>query len=250
MTVLSSFRRHLKLFQLSHRIMHPPPAQVLPLLASSFDSRIIDSRASTHMSGTQSLLTNLSKLSHPFSVSIANGPGCPVMRHGEANPTSSLQLSQFLVNLLSINAIAKALFCSISFFPYHCIFHDLQMGKRISLGCETRRGLYELVPDRLPVGLSYLFSSTYSGLQWHQRLGHPSITKLYQSFLWISISSFECDSCQLGKYFRASYPRLISTPSKSLFVPVYCNVGGPGRVSSILGFGNYIVFADDFSLAS
>ena len=52
----------------------------------------------------------------------------------------SLELSQvlyvpnFSVNLLSINAITKALFCSVSFFPYHCTFQDLLMMKRIGLG--------------------------------------------------------------------------------------------------------------------
>ena len=136
------------------------------LLASSSDSLIIDSGVFAHMSGTQSLLTRFSKLSRPCYISIADGHACPIVGHGEANPTSSLQLSQvlyvpnFLVNLLSISAITKALFCSISFFPYHHTFQDLWTGKRIGLGHETARGLYGLLLDHLPVGLSCLLSST------------------------------------------------------------------------------------------
>ena len=99
-----------------------------------------------------------------------DGRACLVVGHGEANPTSSLQLSQVLyvpnfpINILSISAIIKTLFCSVSFFPYHCTFEDLKMGKRIILGREIGRGLYELVLDHLPVGLSYLLSLTDSAL--------------------------------------------------------------------------------------
>ena len=99
----------------------------MALLAYSCDSWIIDLGASVHMSGTQSLLTRLSKLLQRSSIS-ADGHACPVVGRGKANPTSSPHLSQVLyipnfpVNLLSINAITKVLFCSISFFPYHYTF--------------------------------------------------------------------------------------------------------------------------------
>ena len=64
------------------------------------------------------------------------------------------------------------------------------------------------------------------------------------------VSSFECESCQLRKYFQASYPYLECIPSKSPFDVVHCDVLGPSRVPSILGFCYYIVFVDDFSRAS
>ena len=91
----------------------------IALLASTYDSWIIDSHASAHMSSTQSLHTRLSKLSQPSSISVADGHACLVVGHGEANPASSLWLSQVLyvlnfpVNLLSINVITKELFCSL-----------------------------------------------------------------------------------------------------------------------------------------
>ena len=64
------------------------------------------------------------------------------------------------------------------------------------------------------------------------------------------MSSFECESCQLSKHFRASYTHLDSIPSKSLFDLVHCNVWGPSRVASILVLRYYIVFVYDFSRAS
>ena len=58
------------------------------LLASLSDSWIIDSGAFAPMSGGQSLITRLSKLSQPSS--ITDGRACPIVGHGEANLASSL----------------------------------------------------------------------------------------------------------------------------------------------------------------
>ena len=35
----------------------------------------------------------------------------------------------------------------LTFFPYHCTFQDLRIGKRISLALETRCGLYKPILD-------------------------------------------------------------------------------------------------------
>ena len=226
------------------------------LLASPPGPWIIDSGASAHMSGTPSLLSRLSRLPNPDSVSIADGRVCPVAGKGLATPTSSLPLSDVLyvpnfpVNLLSISAITKTLFCSVYFFPYHCTFQDLRTGKRIGLGRETGRGLYELVPDTPSTGFRCLLSQGDSPLQWHRRLGHPGITKLRLALPWITLSTFECESCQLGKHFRSTYSRLDSIPSTHPFDLVHCDVWGPSRTSSISNFRYYIVFIDDFSRAS
>ncbi|XP_078429368.1 uncharacterized protein LOC144701428 [Wolffia australiana] len=116
------------------------------LLASSLGPWIIDSGASAHMSGTSSLLSQIASLPHPEMVTIADGRVCPVRGKGRSLPTPSLPLSDVLyvpnfpVNLLSISAITKSMFCSVSFFPYHYTFQDLRTGKRIGLGRETGRG--------------------------------------------------------------------------------------------------------------
>ena len=69
-----------------------------------------------------------------------------------------------------------------------------------------------------------LLSQSDSPLQWHRRLGHPGITKLRQALPWISVSSFQCESCQLGKHFRSTYPRLDSIPSHNIFELIHCDV--------------------------
>ena len=56
-----------------------------------------------------------------------------------------LYVPEFPINLLSISAIIKTLFYFVTFFPYHCVFQDLQIRKRIGLGREAGKGLYLLV---------------------------------------------------------------------------------------------------------
>ena len=59
-----------------------------------------------------------------------------------------------------------------------------------------------------------------------------------------------CESHQLGKYLYASYPQLDYVPRKTISDILHCIVWGPLWVPSILRFCYYIIFVDDFSLAS
>ena len=110
------------------------------LLASSSVCWIIDSRASAHMSSTQPLLTRLSKLSQPSSISIVDGCACSVVGHGEANLASSLQLSRvlcvpyFFVNLLSIIAITISLFAPSHYFLTIASFRICGQGRGLACG--------------------------------------------------------------------------------------------------------------------
>ena len=87
------------------------------LLPSLFDSWIIDLRASAHTSSKKFLLTRLSKLSQPSSISIADGCACSVVGYTKANSTFSLQLFQvyYVPNFL----VNKALFFILVSSPKH-----------------------------------------------------------------------------------------------------------------------------------
>ena len=91
---------------------------------------------------------------------------------------------------------------TVTFFPFHCIFQDLYTGRRIGLGRDNGRGIYELVADEPLSGLQALFvtSITTSSLLWHRCLGHPCFDKLKKTLPWPSLTQFMCESCQLGKY--------------------------------------------------
>lgn len=82
----------------------------------------------------------------------------------------------------------------------------------------------------------------------HRRLGHPSFDKLKVLVpQLLHLKSLDCESCQLGKHVRASFPSSSNKRSKSPFDIVHSDVWGPSRVMSTLGYRYYVTFIDDFS---
>ena len=164
-----------------------------PISTPHITSWVIDSGASSHMTGFPSVLTAYRPETSIPDVRIADGRSCPVLGSGQSRATSSLPLQNVLyipgfpANLLSISAITKALHCGVFFFPHHCVFQDLDTGRRIGLGRENGRGIYELVADTPSTGLQALFalstssSSLHDSFLWHCRLGHPSFVKLKEN---------------------------------------------------------------------
>ena len=160
------------------------------------------------------------------------------------------------MNLLSISAITKALHCGVFFFPHHCVFQDLDTGRRIGLGRENGRGIYELVADIPSTGLQALFalsassSSLHDSFLWHCRLGHPSFVKLKETLPWLNLSEFHCESCELGKHHISSYPSRTGPLTHRPFDLVHCDVWGPAPHPSPTGGKYYMVFVDDYTRAS
>jgi hypothetical protein len=130
---------------------------------------IIDSGASSHITGDSSLLTRLSTLPSLSSVTLADGHSCPVTGEGTTSLTRDLTLDrvllvpEFPVNLLSISKITKQLFCTFTFFPFHCVFQDLQTGRKIGTGHERGNDVYVLTRETIPPGLAASCTSTSSG---------------------------------------------------------------------------------------
>ena len=214
------------------------------------------------MIGLPTILTSYRPETSIPDVRIADGRSCPVLGSGQSRATSSLPLQNVLyipgfpANLLSISAITKALHCGVFFFPHHCVFQDLDTGRRIGLGRENGRGIYELVADSPSTGLQALFalsassSSLHDSLLWHCRLGHPSFGKLKETLPWLNLSEFHCESCELGKHHRSSYPSRTGPPTHRPFDLVHCDVWGPAPHPSPTGGKYYMVFVDDYTWAS
>ena len=230
------------------------------ICSTCFLLTIMDYRlgASSHMTETSSLLSSYHPTpSHP-PVTIADGRSCLVQGRDTTRVTPSLSLHQILyvpgfpVNLFSISAITLALLCTVAFFPFHYIFQDLYTGRRIGLGRENGRGIYELVVDELSLGLQALFgtSTATSSLLWHRRLGHPCFDKLKKTLPWLSLTQFVCESCQLGKHYRSSYSSRNGIPSSAPFDLLHCDVWGPSHTLSISGHRYYIMFVDDYTRVS
>ena len=225
-------------------------------------SWIIDSGASSHMTGLSTILTSYRPETSIPDVRIADGRSCPVLGSGQSSATSSLPLQNVLyipgfpANLLSISAITKALHCGVFYYPQQWVFQDLDTGRRIGLGRENGRDIYELVADSPSPGLQALFalsassSSLHDSLLWHCRLGHPSFIKLKETLPWLTLSEFHCESCELGKHHRSSYPSRTGPPTHRPFDLVHCDVWGPASHPSPTGGKYYMVFVDDYTRAS
>ena len=56
-----------------------------------------------------------------------------------------------------------------------------------------------------------------------------------------------CESCQLGKHTRISFPKRLNNQAKSPFELVNTDVWGPCRIVSTLGFQYFVTFIDDYS---
>ena len=61
-----------------------------------------------------------------------------------------------------------------------------------------------------------------------------------------SLSSLECESCQLGKHTRVSFPKRLDSCTKTPFELVHTDVWGPARTTSTVGFWYFVTFIDDF----
>ena len=77
---------------------------------------------------------------------------------------------------------------------------------------------------------------------------HPNISKFRIMVpRFSSLSSIECESCQLGKHTRVPFPKSLDQQTKSLFELVHIDAWGPSQTESTLGFRYFITFIDDYS---
>ena len=62
-----------------------------------------------------------------------------------------------------------------------------------------------------------------------------------------SLSSLGCESCQLVKHIRVSFPKRLESQTKSPFELIHIDVWGPSRTTPTLGFQYFVTFIDHFS---
>ncbi|KAJ9699454.1 hypothetical protein PVL29_008172 [Vitis rotundifolia] len=198
---------------------------------SSLGPWILDSGASDHISGNKDFFSSITTTSALPTVTLANGSQTVAKGIGLAHPLPSLPLTSVLYtpecsfNLIFISKITCTLNCSITFSDKFVTLQDRRTGKTISIRRESQ-GLYHLTSPSTPA----IFISTYAPLLIHSRLGYPSLSK-FQKMVphFSSLSSLSCESCQLGKHTRVSFPKRLNNQAKSSFELVHTDVWGPCR---------------------
>ena len=117
------------------------------------------------------------------------------------------------------------------------------MRKTIGINRDSQ-GLYHLTSNSSPA----VCVSTDALFLIHSRLGHQSLSKFQKMVTHFStLSSLSCESCQLGKHTRVSFPKRLNNRAKSIFELVHTDVWGPYRTASTLGFQYFVTFIDDYS---
>ncbi|RDX77381.1 hypothetical protein CR513_42508, partial [Mucuna pruriens] len=121
------------------------------------------------------------------------------------------------------------------------VSQDRNMGQLIGKGHESR-GLYYLSNNP-----STLCFASVSPKLLHNCLGHPSLAKLKLMVPSLNkLSTLECESCQLGKHVRSTFPNHVNKRCNSPFSIVHSDIWGPSRVTSF-GFNYFVTFIDEYS---
>ncbi|KAJ7955165.1 Retrovirus-related Pol polyprotein from transposon TNT 1-94 [Quillaja saponaria] len=150
------------------------------LSQTSYDTWILDSGASDHISGNPKIFSSISNPSSLSTVTIANGSTTIAKGIGQATPLFSLPLETVLYvpecsfSLISISQLTRSLNCSVTFIDDSFTIQDRRTGRTIGTGRESY-GLYHLTT--LPTS-SVACSTDVSPILIHSRLGHPSLSKL------------------------------------------------------------------------
>ncbi|RVW92497.1 Retrovirus-related Pol polyprotein from transposon RE1 [Vitis vinifera] len=230
-------------------VAQPDNASTCLTHTSSLGPWILDSGAFDHLSGNKDLFSSITTTSALPTVTLANGSQTVAKGIGLALPLPSLPLTSVLYtpecpfNLISISKLTRTLNCSITFSDKFVTLQNRSTGKMIGIGRESQ-GLYHLTSD----SSAAVCISTDAPLLIHNRLGHPSLSKFQKMVPRFStLSSLPCESCQLGKHTRVSFPKRLNNRAKSPFELVHIDVWGPCRTASTLGFQYFVTFIDDYS---
>jgi len=134
---------------------------------------IVDSGATHHISPMRP--RQLSSISSPTSIIVANGASTPVHGVGDVDLSPSIVLRDVLhvpaskFHLLSVSKLTTDLDCSLTFTPTTFVMQDRRTRNIIGRGCISQ-GLYTL--DSPPTALS---STSTTTIDWHRRLGHAPL---------------------------------------------------------------------------
>ncbi|RDX67842.1 hypothetical protein CR513_53233, partial [Mucuna pruriens] len=244
------YQEFLRLKSNNHTQSFAPPSVSTACISQSMGGQgpwIIDSGASDHISGNEFVFSSISSPKFPHFISLANGSKMMSQGVGQVSLSSSISLnSVFYIpkcpyNLISLNQLTRSLNCSVTFYVDSFVIQDRNTGQLIDKRHESR-GLYYLSNNS-----SMLCFASGSPKLLHNCLGHPSLAKLKLMVPnFNKMSTLECESYQLGKHVRSTFPNQVNKRCNSSFSIVHSDIWGPSRVTSF-GFNYFVTFIDEYS---
>ncbi|RDX64294.1 hypothetical protein CR513_57166, partial [Mucuna pruriens] len=175
------YQEFLRLKSNNHTQSLASPSVPTACISQSMGSQgpwIINSGASDHISGNESIFSSISSPKFPHFISLANGFKMLSQEVGQVSLSSSISLNSVLYipkcpyNLISLSQLTRSLNCLVTFYADSFVIQDRNTGQLIGKGHESR-GLYYLSNNP-----STLCFASVSPKLLHNRLGHPSLAKL------------------------------------------------------------------------
>ena len=225
------YKEYLRLTQATKSSSIAQTDNVSACLTHSSAPWILDTGASNHISGNKDLFSSLTFSSPLPTITLVNGSQTIAKGIGSACPlpflplTPVLYVPDFPFNLISISKLTRDFHCVLTFSHNSVTLQDQSTGKTIGIEHESQ-GLFHL---NSPL-CSTTCTSTDAPLLLHSRRGHPSLSKFRKLVPhFSSLSSLECELCQLGKHTRVLFLKHLDPRTKSPFELVHTDVWGPSN---------------------
>lgn len=219
-----------------------------------FESWIIDTGASHHMTGTLEFLLDIHDMA-PVLIKLPDGRFTTANKHGRVLLGSSLSLQDvFYVDglhchLISVSQLTRDSGCMFQITDKVCVIQDRITKTLIGAG-EQQNGLYFFRGLEAAAAIQHKNSSSID--VWHRRLGHPSSKALemlkFSDFSSCKFDSKQCEICISAKQTRDSFPLSFNKTSFA-FELIHCDLWGPYRSSALCGSRYFLTILDDYSRA-
>ncbi|KAJ9541946.1 hypothetical protein OSB04_028452 [Centaurea solstitialis] len=222
-----------------------------PIANVTTSSYMFDTGASHHVDPDRASFHCVSEYGGLDEISLSNGNTLSITHIGQTHlptPHGFLNLKdvrcvpQIKNKLISVAKLCKTNQVYVEFFPTHFFVKDLQTGARLMRGENYHDVYYANLPSQPKINAV----STTLPLDWHHKLGHPSIRILKQIAkclgLRFNLFNFHCDSCSINKSHKDSFGINSFTTTTPVQL-IYSDVWGPVE-KSIDGFTYYVIFVD------
>ncbi|KAF7812032.1 Retrovirus-related Pol polyprotein from transposon TNT 1-94 [Senna tora] len=224
---------------------------------------VIDSGASSHVTGNVELLHDLKVIRGKNTVTLPDGSVKVVKSMGTTMINGCLRLDnvlyvpEFRYNLISVSKLVSDSSIEVKFHSLGCVMQD-RLNNQVLAEGTLEKNLYVLNKTLNcnsnsvvlnNVDASVNLSSQHNDL-WHVRMGHPSSKALSQlSFVAKVVDCKPCNICHLAKQTRV--PFTLSTINTNMcFEMIHMDIWGPYKVCSLAGAQYMLTIVDDFSRAT
>ncbi|KAL9997722.1 putative RNA-directed DNA polymerase [Helianthus debilis subsp. tardiflorus] len=211
-------------------------------------SYMFDSGASNHVDPDRASLHSVSDYGGPEEIVLGNGNTLTIthigqsvlpLSHGSLSLNDVLCVPRLKNKLISVAKLCKTNHVSVEFFPTHFFVKDLRTGARLMRGENYLDVYYANLPSSPQINAPQINAvSITSLLDWHHKLGHPSI-QIFKKIakcldLNFNFHNFHCNSCSINKSHKTPFGLNSFTTTKPLQL-LYSDVWGPVE-KSIDGF--------------